>query len=281
MSRKLRVSAVSPDIRIGDLDGNLARVRAALQAFEPAGPHVIVLPELATSGYVFASAEEARSLALRVDDERVTSLADAVPADAVAVIGFCEADADRLYNSAVVLGYGGVLGCYRKAHLWAGESAMFSTGAEAGTIVDTPVCRLGVAICYDNEFPELPRRLALGGAEVLALPVNWPLVDRPDGEHAPETVQAMAAARSSQLAAVIADRRGQERGVRWTGGTAVIGADGWIHATPDADGVVTTTVLELTEDKSIGELNDAFADRRPELYRELTLGDQERGPNAK
>lgn len=273
MSRELRVSAVTPDIRIGDLDGNLAAVRTALRAIEPSGPHLVVLPELVTSGYVFAGLDEARSLALRADDERLTALAGEVPEGAVAVVGFCEGDGDLLYNSAIVLGDGRTLGCYRKSHLWAAESTIFATGPEAGTIIDTPVCRLGVAICYDNEFPEIPRRLALGGAEVLALPVNWPLVQRPDGEHAPEVIQAMAAARSSQLATVIADRRGQERGVRWTGGTAVIGADGWIRATPGADEILATAVLELTDDKTIGEFNDVVGDRRPELYGDLGAPD--------
>lgn len=269
VNRKLRVSAVTPDVVIGDLDGNLARVRDALRAIEWTRPHLAVLPELATSGYVFTDAAEARSLALRAGDARLTTLADDVPEGAVAVVGFCEADGDTLYNSAIVIGAGRIFGTYRKAHLWAAEPEVFAAGVEAGTVIDTPICRLGVAICYDNEFPELPRRLALLGAEVLALPVNWPLVDRPQGEHAPEIIQAMAAARSSQLATVIADRRGTERGVRWTGGTAVIGPDGWIKATPLGDETIATAVLDLTDSKKIGDLNDALADRRPDLYGDL------------
>ncbi|MCV7290458.1 carbon-nitrogen hydrolase [Mycolicibacterium wolinskyi] len=272
MRRQLRVSAVTPDIIIGDLDGNLARVRDVLRATNSSDPHLVVFPELMTSGYVFTDVDEARTLALRADDERLTALADDVPDGTVAVVGFCEVADDTLYNSAMVFGDGRVLGCYRKAHLWAAESSVFATGSEAGTLIDTPIGKLGVAICYDNEFPELPRRLALGGAEILALPVNWPLADRPDGEHAPETIQAMAAARASQLPIVVADRRGEERGVQWTGGTAVIGADGWIKATPEGEGTVATAMLDLTGVKAINEFNDVFADRRPELYRDIVQG---------
>ena len=208
---------------------------------------------------------EARSLALAADDARLAALSDHVPADAVAVVGFCELGEVSLYNSALVVGADGVIGCYRKAHLWGAEHDVFDTGPEAGAVFDTPVGRLGVAICYDSEFPELPRRLALMGAEVLALPVNWPMVARPVGEHPPETIQAMASARSSRLATVIANRSGTERGVEWTGGTAVISADGWIAATP-GDGMVASTVLELSGDKTLGAYNDLFADRRPDLY---------------
>lgn len=267
MTMRMRVSAVSPPIEIGELDANVAQIRRVLETAAD-GRHLIVFPELATSGYVFRDADEAYSLAMRADDPRLTALAGSVPAGAVAVVGFCEAHDGRLFNSALVIGSEGLLGHYRKAHLWAAENDVFTPGDEAGAVFDTPVGRLGVAICYDSEFPELPRRLALLGAEVLALPVNWPLVPRPDAEHPPETIQAMASARSSRLATVIADRHGAERGVEWTGGTAVISSDGWICATPS--GGIAATFLELDGSKSLGAQNDLFTDRRPDLYRSIT-----------
>ena len=281
MTTGLRVAAVPVEIEIGDLAGNLARIGDALGGFDAAGPQLLVLPELATSGYVFIDAAEARSLALRADDDRLTALASHVPGGAVAVVGFCEADGDHLYNSAVVLSVDGILGCYRKAHLWATEYDIFTPGPEAGMVIDTPVCRLGVAICYDSEFPELPRRLALRGAEVLALPVNWPLVPRPDNEHAPEIIQAMAAARSSRLPMVIADRHGTERGVEWTAGTVVISADGWICARSEKPSANASAVLAPAADKTLGEFNDLFADRRPGLYADLVAPQSPAQPTPK
>lgn len=178
----LRVSSVALPIEFGDEASNFAAAHAALQRSEPG---LIVLPELATSGYVFRDIDEARALSMTVDDPRLTGLADAVPEGAVAVIGFCERVGEQLFNSALVFDRSGTLGCYRKAHLWDEEYRFFSLGDEAGMVLDTPIGRLGVAICYDIEFPEVPRRLALAGAEVLALPVNWPQAERPAGEHAP------------------------------------------------------------------------------------------------
>ena len=260
----LRVSSVALPIEFGDEKANFAALSAALRRCEP-GPHLIVLPELATSGYVFHDMDEARSLSMTVDDPRLTALAGDVPDGAVAVIGFCERVGEQLFNSALVFDRTGTLGCYRKAHLWDEEYRFFSLGDAAGMVLDTPIGRLGVAICYDIEFPEVPRRLALAGAEVLALPVNWPLAERPAGEHAPETIQAMAAARASRLPTAIADRHGTERGVQWTGGTAVIDRDGWIVATPDEHGVASA-VVSIDPSKTLGANNDVFADRRPELY---------------
>jgi len=192
---------------------------------------------------------------------------EALPPGVVAVVGYAERDAGQVFNSAAVLTGERRIGDYRKAHLWGAEAALFERGPSAGALFDTPIGRLAVAICYDNEFPEVPRRLALAGAEVLALPVNWPLLARPAGEHPPETIQAMAAARSSRLATVIADRSGAERGVAWTGGTAVIDEDGWVAALPDDSGsAVATLTLRSPGDKSLPPHNDLFGDRRPELY---------------
>lgn len=223
-------------------------------------------PELATSGYAFRDADEAADAAVAADDP----LWEPLMADlggAVAVVGYAERADGAVFNSAAVLSSSGRIGDYRKAHLWGAESALFSRGDEVGAVFATPIGRVGVAICYDNEFPEVPRRLALAGAEILALPVNWPLLDRPSGEHPPETIQAMAAARSSRLATVVADRHGAERGVEWTGGSCVIGDDGWIAAA-GAGGATATLGLRAAGDKALPPHNDLFGDRRPELYGE-------------
>jgi predicted amidohydrolase len=263
----LRVAAASPEIRLGEVDGNLQRIRVALQVAAAGGAQLIVLPELATSGYVFADRDEAAAASVPSDHPGWADLASALPPGVVAVVGYAERDGDHVYNSAAVLTRESRIGDYRKAHLWGAEAALFEPGTSAGAIFDTPIGRLAVAICYDNEFPEVPRRLAIAGADVLALPVNWPLVPRPDGERAPETIQAMAAARSSRLATVIADRSGSERGVTWTGGTAIVDEDGWIAAVPDESGsALTTLTMRSPGDKSLPPHNDLFGDRRPDLY---------------
>lgn len=267
MTRSLRVAATSPDIVLGDVDGNLERISLALRTASAGGTQLIVVPELATCGYVFTDRSEAYDASLTREDPRWRALAASLAPDAVAVVGYAERHDAQLFNSAAVLTGEGRIGDYRKSHLWGAEALLFDRGDRAGEIFDTPIGRLGVAICYDNEFPEVPRGLALAGAEVLALPVNWPLLPRPRGEHPPETIQAMAAARSSRLATVISDRSGTERGVAWTAGTAVIDEDGWIAALPEDGGIARATLtLRPSGDKTLPPHNDLFGDRRPELY---------------
>ncbi|UYO96883.1 carbon-nitrogen hydrolase [Microbacterium sp. M28] len=260
-----KVAAVSPTIVFGDIERNLESIVTAVVEAAHRGAELVVAPELATSGYVFEDATEARGLALRADDALLTNLGHRLPADVITVFGYAERDGDRLFNTAAVIGHGRRLADYRKSHLWDQEKAVFTPGDHPGLLVDTDDFRLGVAICYDNEFPEVPRGLALSGASILALPVNWPLVPRPPQEHPPETVQAMAAARSSRLPIVIADRHGSERDVPWTGGSAIIDAHGWI-ADEQVEGIALADVELFPDDKAIGPRNDVFADRRPELY---------------
>lgn len=250
---------------IGDLNGNLAAIGNAVRAAMDAGIELLVLPELATSGY-FLTRDEAHASALPAASDVFSRWASELSARAVLVVGFCELDGQALYNSAAVLTADGIVTVYRKAHLWDAEQELFTPGDAAPVVLDSPVGRLGTLICYDLEFPEMPRRLALAGAEIIAVPTNWPVVPKPPREHPPEVVQAMAAARASQVAIACCDRRGEERGERWTRGTVVVGPEGWPLGEKDQDGRLDVT-LELRMNRfDIGPRNHVHRDRRPQLY---------------
>jgi 5-aminopentanamidase len=256
-----RVACIRLAPTLGDLAANLAMIRRALSAVEA---DIVVLPELVTSGYVFSGFEEASEVALEP-----SLLAWWGEFGALVVGGFCERGADgRLYNSAAVVDASGVRAVYRKTHLWDRERLIFTPGDAVPPVLDTAFGRLGVLVCYDLEFPEMPRSLALRGAELLCVPVNWPVVERPPaGEHPPEQLTAMSAARVNRVFIAVCDRAGAERGVEWVGGTAVIDENGWIAGSSAAD-----IDLARARDKVFNGLSDAFADRRPELYGELTAG---------
>jgi predicted amidohydrolase len=136
------------------------------------------------------------------------------------------------------------------------------------TVVETKHGAIAVMVCYDLEFGELTRRVALDRAELIAAPVNWPLFPRPEGEHPGEVVTAMSTARINRVAIACCDRAGVERGQQWTEGTAIIDPDGWVVATagPGTAMAVADVDLAATHDKSLTELVDLFADRRVDLY---------------
>ncbi|PRY10857.1 nitrilase-related carbon-nitrogen hydrolase [Kineococcus rhizosphaerae] len=261
-----RVACHTSAPRIGDLAGNCDRSVDAVRAAVAAGADLVVLPELVTSGYVFASVEEAAGVAIGPDHDVFTRWARAA-GDAVVVGGFCERGCGgTLFNSAAVVDRTGVLAVYRKLHLWDEEKRFFAAGDELPPVLDVRFGRLAPLICYDLEFPELTRHLALAGAEVLAVPTNWPLGPRPDGERPPEVVIAMAAARVNRVVVVCCDRTGTERGQRWTAGTTVVGADGWPVAVQDEGLLVTDVDLAPTRDKRLTERAHLFEDRRTDLY---------------
>lgn len=258
---------------LGDLEANRAQSLEAIREAVNDGADVVILPELITSGYMFESAAEAEAVAIAPGHPILAEwAAEAARADIVLAGGFCElADDGRLYNSAGIFDSSGLRAVYRKLHLWDQEKLIFIAGSEPPPVLETRVGRVALVICYDLEFPELTRSLALAGTQLLMVPTNWPLVPRPDGEHPPEALIGMAAARVNRMAIACADRVGRERGQDWTGGTTIIGADGWVVAESRAPGLLAANLdLESALDKRLTDHADAFGDRRPELYSAVT-----------
>jgi 5-aminopentanamidase len=258
---------------VGDLEGNRRLTREAVREAVAAGARLVVLPELCTSGYVFESSEEARSCAEPADGPSLQSWSEeAARADAVVVGGFCELGTDgRLYNSAAVVDGARVVGVYRKIHLWDREQLFFEPGRECAPVVETRVGRVGVAVCYDLNFPEVARSLALAEADIVTVPTNWPRSPRPDGERPMEVALAMATAHLNHVFLAACDRHGEERGTQWTGGSVICDEWGWILAGPPPSygpGLILAECdLERAREKAWNERNHVVRDRRPDLYR--------------
>jgi 5-aminopentanamidase len=269
-----RICVQQLDPIVGDLDGNRRLALDAIAEAIDGGAEVIVLPELVTSGYMFNSAQEAASAAIAPDHEILREWVDAARRHGVIIAGgFAEYGEDgNTYNSAVVIDPTGLRAVYRKLHLWDREKLWFESGTEPPPVLETSVGRLSVIVCYDVEFPELTRIIALAGTQLLLVPTNWPLMDRPEGERPGEVVIAMGTARGNRMAVACADRTGVERGQPWTGCSTIIGADGWV-AGEKAGGdalstgpVIADVDLGVALDKRYTDLADVFADRRPALY---------------
>ena len=257
---------------VGDPAGNSRLTREAIAEAVAAGARLVLLPELATSGYVFESVDEARACAEPADGPALRGWAEeAARGDAVVVGGFCELGEDgKLFNSAAVVDGNGVVAVYRKIHLWDREKLFFEAGSEPAPVVETRIGKVGVCVCYDLNFPEVARGLALGGAEIVTVPTNWPRFPRPEGERPIEVAMAMATAHLSHVFLAACDRCGPERGVEWTGGSVVCDEWGWLLAGP-VEGygrglLLADCDLDRARDKAWNERNDVFGDRRPELY---------------
>lgn len=253
---------------LGDIDANSGLIESAVADAVGAGADIVVLPELATSGYMFADDDEARAASLPATDPRFAKWSGAV-GDSLAVLGFSELGEDgNLYNSAAVIDSGGPIAIYRKTHLWDRERLIFTPGSQRPPVLNTRHGVIAVMVCYDLEFGELTRQVAVSGAELIVAPVNWPLFPRPEGERPGEVITAMSTARLNRVAIAACDRAGVERGQEWTGGSAIVDQNGWVVASVGS-GVGTAVAdvdLALSRDKKLTEHVDLLADRRLDLY---------------
>ncbi|KQO15952.1 hydratase [Acidovorax sp. Leaf78] len=269
------VASIQMEPRIGRKDENLARSVALVERAAAGGAALVVLPELANTGYVFESRAEAFALAEPVPNGPSTQawIEVARRCNTLIVAGIAERDGERLYNAAVVVGPTGWLGTYRKLHLWGDEHLFFEAGDKGLPLFHTPWGRLGVVICYDGWFPEVYRLLAMQGADVVAMPTNWvPMPGQPAGSPAMANTLAMASAHSNALNIVCANRTGTERGQPFIGQSLIVDAQGWPVAGPAAEGgedLVLTAQLDLRATRQARQLNafnHVLRDRRDDVY---------------
>jgi len=165
-----RLALAQLDPAPADVPANLDKLKAAARQAQSGGAHVLILPELFMSGIPSPEHYEHASLTAAELKQELTGLAAETRLDLA--VGFCErtgAD-DRLYNSALyVTGAGQVAALYRKTHLFADERLLFAQGDRLFTF-PTKYARAGILICFDVEFPETARSLALRGAQAIYVP---------------------------------------------------------------------------------------------------------------
>lgn len=268
------VASIQMEPRVGHKTENVTRSIEAIGEAAERGAELVVLPELANSGYAFSNREEAFSLAEQVPHGPTTDawVETARRLKVYIVAGIAERDGDRLYNASVVIGPDGYLGKYRKLHLWGDEHLFFEKGDLGLPVFHTPIGRLAVAICYDCWFPEVFRVLASKGADIVCIPTNWvPMPGQRADQLAMANMLAIAAAHSNGLNLICASRVGTERGQPFIGQSLIIGANGWPLAGP-ADASTEQTLIasinlkQSRQAKQLNEFNHVLGDRRVDVY---------------
>jgi predicted amidohydrolase len=268
------VASIQMEPRIGEVERNLARSIALIEAAAGRGAELVVLPELCNTGYVFESRQEARALAEEIPDGPSTRrwLEAAARLGVHIVAGITERDGDRLYNSAVILGPQGFIGRFRKVHLWADEALYFTPGDLGFPVFDTPLGRLGCHICYDCWFPESFRLAALQGAEIVCVPTNWvPIPGQDPSREAMANIVVMGAAHCNSVFVVCADRVGTERGQPFIGQSLIVSQTGWPVAGPasfDREEVLVATLnlADARRKRNWNDFNQPLRDRRDDVY---------------
>jgi len=171
ISEKIRVALaqqrILPDREVNIMKG-MSLIKRALQV----RADVVILPELFNTGFyphnyenIEPELEEELELVLKLSSSK----------DIVIIAGVAEREGDDLYNSAVIIHRGEIIGKYRKTHLFplTSEKKYFKAGDRI-EVFETPVGNVGILICYELRFPELFRKLVKMGAELIVIPAEFP-----------------------------------------------------------------------------------------------------------
>ncbi|HEY3315517.1 MAG TPA: nitrilase-related carbon-nitrogen hydrolase [Bacillota bacterium] len=262
-------AAVQFEPTIFDKAGNLERLEALVAEAAEAGARLVVLPEMATTGYVFTGREEIKDLVEPLPGPTTKFLAGLAARHRVHLVaGLAEVDptTDFYYNSAVLVGPdGGLAGRYRKLHSFINETAWAKDGDLGPIVIPTELGRIGLLICNDANFFEAARLEALAGADLIAFPTNW-LGPAPSRKW-------RARALENGVYLVSANRWGTERGARFAGGSCVIDPlGGLVGVRETGDGVVLGRIsLELARHKALEGVGDRLTIRRPGEYHRLVI----------
>ena len=270
----MKVAAVQMDVKILENQRNLDKVLDHLERAVKDGANLVVFPECALSGYCFTSREEALPAAETIPGPSTEKLAAAAKRLGVsAVVGMMELAGDNLFNVAVVVTPEGIAGVHRKIHLpYLGIDRFDGLGDVPFSVFQAGQAKIGVNICYDCSFPESGRVLKLNGAQILAIPTNWP-VGSDTWAHIPK-VRAI----ENHMYVVAADRVGEERGFRFAGHSQIIDVTGaaLVEAGDTEETILYADVEPAHADENrvvriAGEWEfDRMAARRPEMYDPIT-----------
>ncbi|GER83391.1 amidohydrolase [Thermogemmatispora aurantia] len=266
---RYRVAAIQYEPTPGQKEQNIGDLLRLVEEAARHGARLIVLPELATTGYCWESREEIAPYVEPVPGPtclRFAELAAAYGCYIALSLAEVDPESDVYYNTTALLGPQGLLGKYRKLHSYIAEPRWARDGDLGLPVWDTPLGRLAILVCMDAMYFEAARLAAVRGAEVLLFPCGW--LD----EKCPSSWWMLRAFENG-VYLIAANRYGRERGVQFSGGSCILNPDGSIQAyRDDGEGIVYGEVdLERCRNKQWGPageepLGDRLADRRPREY---------------
>lgn len=258
----MRIGFLQFNPLFGEKQRNFNRVRELLTGIKA---DIIVLPELFNTGYTFLNKEELAALAETIEGETgdfMLSLAKEKKCSLA--YGFAEEDNNLLYDSMALVSPDGLIGVYRKSHLFFEEKKFFQPGNTGFQVFEYKNVKLGMLICFDWIYPEAIRTLALKGAHIILHPANLVTPYCPDA--------MITRALENRLFIITADRCGEEKrdgkNNRFIGQSEVVSPKGEILIRVEQEECVEIVDIDpsLAFNKKFNQYNDLFADRREDLY---------------
>ncbi len=257
--KSIRCASVQFNISLGYIDANLDKATAALQRVAKQGAKLAVLPEMWSCGYDYRNLAELA--------KETPAVLEAIQKECrelglVCVGSLPELEEGTIYNTAYLIDKGELVGSYRKLHLFSTmhEDQYLGAGKQA-VVAETSLGRLGIAICYDLRFPELFRKLALEGAEIICIPAEWP---KPRQEHWKTLLRARAI--ENQLFVIAANCCGVQGKLDFFGLSQLISPLGNVLQIAEEEDTELVANLDFTEFENYRKQINILADRRADIY---------------
>lgn len=267
-------SVMSVTVAICQTEGRFADPEAGLEflaqetkAAASAGVDLLVLPELFLTGYNLGP-ERAQALAMSCEDERLARARKMASEAGIALcFGFPERVGDAVANSAVLIDEAGAVRLvYRKVHLFGDiDRGMFGVAGDRFQVIAWRGLSVGLAICYDIEFPETARLLALAGADLVLVPTAL---------MPPYYVVADALiptrAYENQIYLAYVNHCGSEEGLDYIGHSSICGPDGAVLAKAGTEPTRLSVQVDPAHLAEVRKRDPLLTDRRPALYGPIT-----------
>lgn len=264
---KLTVSLAQMNIVLGEVKRNVAVMERLTAEAARRGSHLVVLPELFTTGY---DLERSKDHATTLNSGIFNQLSSIATQNKISIVGsVLEKRGLEVSNSAPFFNPNGrMMGVYRKIHLFGlmDEDTYLQPGSSP-LIIDLPWGRTALAICYDLRFPELFRRYALEDARMVIIPAEWPLVRI---EHWRALLRARAI--ENQCYIIACNSAGQTGDTVFGGHSTVIDPWGKVLIEGSDEPGLLTIDLEVDRVDEVRAAIPVLDDRRPETYETLDLG---------
>lgn len=223
---------------------------------------LVVLPELANTGYNFDSRKQAFELSETIKESVFLDFikTSCLQYNFTLATGFSEKEGNKLYNSAILMNKNGVVGTYRKLHLFMNEKNIFEKGNAGLPVFIVDGVKIGMLVCFDWMFPEVWRKLALQGVDLILHPSNLVL------SFAQSVMPSYALVNRVFIAT--ANRFGKEKELAFTGESVIVNPKGEVLAKAGKfEEILFANIdLELARNKMITPMNDIFKDRRTDIY---------------
>jgi predicted amidohydrolase len=271
----MRIAIYQGPGEAGSVTRNLDLLEGRAKEASGRGARLLIGPEMFLSGYNIGS-EQAPRLAEPADGPAFAAAAAiARDNDIALLLGYPErGERGAIYNAVRLIDRTGRSRAnYRKCHLFGAlDRGMFRAGSGLSEVIELDGVRVGLLICYDLEFPESVRLLALAGADLVAVPTALM-----DPFEAVARILVPARALENQVFLAYANRCGREGDLRYCGQSCVVGPDGADLARAGRGEELILADLDLARLAASRRANSYLADRRPELYGRLAARHAGRG----